>query len=273
MNCVMAYNPIRNFYVNPGFAKGHLIQWKIDPAFTESLPYVFTVEISGTPDFSEVHYSIDAGDSLVAVDSTRHKQSFVDDHWYRLKFTTGDNNTYYSKGILLGNTMPNRRQWVTASEIMRKELLRMQKFTGGGISWLLKRKNFGAVTKATVDPVSGVPIADNTSDFGVGLVDGYFAPLKIFMSQEQVQQERKQDAAGNGVIETFIVDFRMIGYPTVEVHDVLVDGDDDRRFIVKSVDQTFFPGTDIVIIQQVKTWLIPNTDPVYDIVIDVKPQN
>lgn len=266
----MAYNPIQNFYVNPGYAKGHFIQWKLDPVFSESLPYNYTVEVSGTPNFSELYYTLPVGDSFFAVDTTRTVQSFVDDHYYRVKLTTGDKRTYYSKHILLGGSMATRRQWKMAAEITRKEILRMSRFTGS-TSWLLKRKNFGLTTKATVDPVTGAAMADNVSDFGVGLSGGYYDPLYILMTYEDVQQDRHQDPRGLGVIETRTVDIRMIGYPAVEIHDVIADSDDDKRYIVTAQNPTFFPSTDIIVIQQLKASLIPNTDPIYDIDLNIGP--
>ena len=260
----MSYNPFKQAILLPNFALGHAIQWKIDPTFKESEPYVFSVEVSGTPDFSEIKYIVPAKDSYIAIDDTNFKQALYVDMFYRVKLETADRNTYYSKTLVFGQDTVSRRQYVLSAEIVRKELLRMRRFTGVE-SYLLKRKAFGEIRQDAVDPISGVPITDNMSDFGTGLNGGYFRPLKILVTYEDQKATRVLNEGGLGVNETQDVTFRMIGFPLVETQDIIADTVGDARFIVKNVIPTVFPGTGLVLVQKIEAGFIPTTDPIYQI--------
>lgn len=260
----MKSNPFVQFTVVPNFALGHAVQWKIDHAFDDLEPYNFTVEVSGTPDFSEIHYTLDAKDSFFILDDTNFKQSIYVDVYYRVRLDTSDKNTYYSKTVFFGSQLENRRQYRMATEIVRKELLRLRKFTGVD-AHLIKRKAFGKVRKDAVDPISGVPITDNVSDFGTGLDGGYYKPLPILVSYEDGKYSRLLNEAGLGVSDMMDLSLRTIGFPIIESHDVISDTIGDSRFLVKNVTPSVFPGTGIVIIQKLEVSYLPTTDPIYQI--------
>jgi hypothetical protein len=260
----MSAKPFTKITVTPNYAIGHLIQWKVDPTFMEAEPYNFVVEVSGTPNFSDIAYELPAGDSFFVVEDNNFKQAIYVDLYYRVKLTTADRNTYYSQIIAFGSFIETRRNYKLASEIVRKELLRHRKYCGS-TSYLLKRKAFGEVRKDAVDPISGVPITDNTSDFGTGLDGGYYKAVKVLASYESNKQTRLLNDGGLGTTETFEVLFRMVGYPNVESQDVIIDADSSNRFLVKQVDSVYFPGTSIVVVQKLQASMIPTTDPIYQI--------
>jgi len=262
----MQYNPFRNIYFFPNFKTGHVIQWTVDPLLKEPLPYVFTLEASGTPDFKVIEYSIVGGDVYTITDNTNFKQSLASDLFYRVKLTTRAPSVYYSRTVSFGAGVNSRRKYRLASEITRKELLLSRKFTGIQ-GWVLKRKAFGAVAMDSVDEISGVPIVDNTSNFGTEFEGGYYDPLAIMFSIEEYQQTRKQSEDGNGVIEQDLYKIRMAGFPVLDTFDVLVDDTGGRCFVIKDQQQDFFPGTDITVSQTLQTQLVAITDPIYQIVI------
>lgn len=260
----MSSNPFYQATVTPNFALGHLIQWKIDPMFMETEPYTYTVEVSGTPDFSEIVYTLDVEAPYFTLDKTNFRQANYVDMYYRVKLVTSDNNIYYSRTMIFGSMLEKRRPYRIATEIVRKEFLRLTRYAGVD-AYLLKRKAFGEVRKDEVDPISGVPITDNVTHYGTGIVGGYFDPLKIWCSYEDGSYTRTLDQAGMGVNDVMDVSLRMIGYPSVETHDVIADTIGDARFIIKKVTPTYFPGTSICIVQKLEASYIPNTDPIYKI--------
>lgn len=262
----MLSNPFVNAVMTPNFAQGHYIQWKLDSMFMESEPYIFTVEVSGTPDFSEIHYTLPPTESFFAVDDTNFRQAIYVDLYYRVKLETADKHTYYSKSMYFGSAMESRRSYRLASEIVRKELLRLRRYTGID-AYLLKRKAFGEVRKDEVDSITGAPITDNVSHFGTGLSGGYFKPLKVMFTYEDGNSSRTLDQAGLGVNDVNDVSLRMIGHPLVETHDVIVDTIGDARFLVKKATPTFFPGTCLNIVQKIEASQLPTTDTVYKIIL------
>jgi len=220
--------------------------------------------VIGTPDFSEVHYTITTENEFFAVDDTNFKQAIFSDLWYRAKLETADHNTYYSKSVIFNADVETRRQYHMASEIVRKELLRLRRFTGIE-GYLLKRKSFGKIRKDSVDPITGVPITDNTTDYGTGLDGGYFKPLKVLFAFEHNKLSRTLNQAGMGVSDVLDVSLRMIGHPLVETYDVLVDTIGYARYVVKATQSYTFPGTGIAIMQQLEASQVPYTDPIYQI--------
>jgi len=105
----------------------------------------------------------------------------------------------------------------------------------------------------------------STSDYGTGLNGGYYRPLKILASYEQRETTRDLNQSGLGVDDKFDVSFRMIGHPSVETQDIIVDTIADTRFLVKKQRTVVFPGTSIAIVQILNATQIPSTDPVYKI--------
>lgn len=258
----MSYNPFKLVWLSPDFKDGHIIQWEIDPVFADPAPHKFTVEVSGTPDFSEIAYSIIVEDQPLAIDFKKFKQAWDDNTWYRVRLDT-EKGSYLSRTVLFGSSVELRRSYRLSREIMRKELVRM-KFTGER-GWLLKRKIFGKVEENSVDEVTGQVLTDNTFDFGVGLEEGYYQPLLFKFSVEDGQWERKLNEVGLGVTEKYIVKIRAIGYPAISTYDVIVDSENNQRFIVRDVQHTHLPGTAIALVQEITAHLLPNTDTVYQI--------
>lgn len=257
-------NPFTSFNIYPDFLQGHVLQWVLDPVFIEDEPHIFTVEISGTPTFELIDYTLPAGENVVIRDKTNTKQDHSANKYYRVKLTTGADKTYYSPLILFGIDKYTRRQYVIASEIVRKELLRMRKFTGSK-GWLLKRKVVGTPMKQLleVDPVSGVALTDNTSHQGTSLEGGYYPPIGFYFSTERTAQARKLSEFG--MTEIYSNSFRTVGFPSIDSYDIIVDSDTDDRWIIKDLQPFPFPGTDIIVVQTMEVQLIPNTDPVYKI--------
>lgn len=263
----MPYNPFIKILLSPNFALGHVVEWMIDPVFMEAEPYTYEVEVSGSPKFDEIAYTFPSTTDFMAIDTTNSKQAVSVDTYYRIKLTTSDRNTYYSNTLLFGSDLEDRRRYHMASEIVRKELLRMRKFTGVE-GYLLKQKPFGKVRKDSVDPISGVPVVDTTVDFGTGIDGGYFAPLKIMISYEDYQSSRVLNQEGLGTSDTVDISFRTLGFPLVESRDIIVDTRADQRFIVKRSAPVIFPGTSLILTQKLDTSLLPYSDNIYKIVIN-----
>ena len=258
----------------PNWDSGHFIQWQLDPFFNATQPYNFSLEISETSDFSElVGAKKNLGDVFFAVDDTKVKQSWTSNYWYRVALLTGDGKTYYSTPVLFGSTRHEQRKYAMAAEVLRKEIL-LARFVGTS-AWLLRRKTYGRPTSKAgaknIDPVSGVPIADEKyEDYGVGVDGGYYPPIPCVFHTEQNQQDKQLDQMGLGVKETYTQIARMPGYPIIEVRDIICEATDGYRYSVQSRNTKQFPGTNIVVLQKANLNLITPTDTVYSIPIPLK---
>lgn len=258
------YNPFTSIKLIPSYGIGHIIQWSIDPAFHISEPHQFIVEVSGTPDFSELLYTIKSGNSFSAIDDTNIKQSWTLDLYYRVRLIA-HREEFLSQNLAFSGSKYTRYTYINAREIMRKELLRMRKYTGSPV-WLLKRKIHGKqLEDNTVDPVSGVPLTDQSGDYGSHFKDGYYDPLAFYASFEDLHATRTQQPEGLGMLEIFQRNFRTIGFPIIETYDIIVEPINDERYFVKDRQPFYFPSTDLIVVQTLECQLIPNTDPVYKI--------
>lgn len=264
-------NPFTSAKAAPAYETGHFVYWSIDPTFNEPDPHNFTVEVSGTPDFSVIEYTIEAGNSFSVTDPNIHfKQSLALDLFYRIKLTT-PSNVYYSQTITFSVSNYNRREYVMAREIARKELLRIRKFTGRSM-WLLKRKVFGKeLTDNSVDPITGVPLTNQLPNLASRMPDGYYNPLGFYCSIEELANTRKNSPDGLGFADVTQQKFRTVGFPVVQTYDIVVDANNDERYNVEEVESFLFPSTDLVIVQILTTKLIPNSDPIYKVAIPNVP--
>ncbi len=256
-------HPFIEYGLHPGYSTGRVIYWKLDPFFKDELPYNFTIQSSEDPKFSEVHTSIPVGDNFYGVDSTNTVQAIPQSYIYRVKLETGS-GVYYSPNFFIDKIKGEMRKYLYAAEIVRKELLRIRQYTGSGVSYLLKRKNYAKISEEDVDPISGVVLTDNKNSFGTGFQGGYYPPLKVMFSREDSKDQMQLSQGGDGITQEKTLTARFVGFPLISTRDVLALSNGERYNLVES-GQSYYPGTNIIVIQQCQAKLIPPTDPVYSI--------
>ena len=57
------------------YATGHLVQWSLNPAFKDQVPYTFFLQASEVEDFSDLIFEKNCGDTFYGVDDTGIKQN------------------------------------------------------------------------------------------------------------------------------------------------------------------------------------------------------
>ena len=259
----MIQKVFKRFEVFVDFINGHRLFWELDPIFKAAAPYVFTVQLSGTLDFSELIWELPVGDFYYAVDNSNIKQNWSPDYIYRVKLLTGDGTVYYSDSLNFDAGPTSRRKYVLAKAIMQKEAV--QRKYAGFEGYLLKRKTFGIVDTPNVDPISGMVLTDNVGDYGIGIVGGYYNPLPLPFWVISSTKDRSMSPSGNNLTEGVEKIVRTIGFPPVNTKDVVVKSINNQRYSVEGIGYTYFPSTTIAIIQRLDLKLIPNTDTVYQI--------
>lgn len=245
------------------YTNGHKLQWTLDPVFNDSQDWIFTLEVAETQDFQTIIYSKVVGNTFFAIDDFSTKeQAFTNSYIYRIRLDTPI-SIYYSQ-VVNHNTSPiTRRQYLQAADVTRREFLRAVFVARTG--WLIKRKGFGQIDQNEVDPVSGVVMTDSKGDFAVGLTGGYYDPISFIYSKEGEDMTEGLDPQGFGNKQTLMVKLRAVGFPFVQVKDIIVSPE-DLRYLITKVDVKTFPGTNVIILQNITAGLIANTDTIYSIV-------
>lgn len=258
----MAY-PFTTFHINALNKSQIILQWSLDPTFQGIAPLVFTMEISETPDFSQLIFSKDAGNTFFVVDDSKTRQSHAVSPIYRIKLTTGDSKVYYSENLNYFAQTEWWHQYLIAAEITRKELLRM-KYTGNS-GYLLKRKNYGELAEEDLDPISGLPLTDNKSNYANIISGGYHKPLAIVYSLEGNTSRTQQSPEGFGVTDIEQTSMRMVGFPIVAAKDVIVARFGNRYLINGDAEYMQYLGSNIIIVQQFTANLLQPSDPIHKI--------
>ncbi|NBQ68971.1 MAG: hypothetical protein EBU46_09130 [Nitrosomonadaceae bacterium] len=253
--------PFEQIKTSVNFDAGHVVQWKLSADYKGRPPICAVLQIAENESFETVIKEIPSA-TFYAVDDSRLKQNWDVNHVYRIKLIDSDDQITYSQPFNFDLDNIPRHKYLLASEIIRKEWVRLQYVGVSG--WLLKRRHFGVEATQELDPVTKVPLTDNPISFGVGFNGGYYPAARFIYSQENRQQDTKLDEQGMGVRHDETVGLRCPGFPGVDVQDVVV-GPDGKRWFVANVQERFFPGTHTTLIQEVQCRIIPNTDSVYRI--------
>jgi len=254
----MANNPFRLVYVALANYEGTTVAWELDPIFKDEGPFVFTLEVSETPDFSAIIFSKVVGDSFFAIDDSRLQQNYLASYLYRVKLQTGSGKTYYSDGINYFAEIENRHKYLMAKEIVRREFVRFR-YTGYQ-GYIIKRRNYGVVDKASVSGITGSAMVEDKPTYGTSFLGGYYKPLKIKYSEESGTYNLELNKNGLGTDEVETLKIRMPGFPLVSPKDLLVDHK-NAKYIIDDVEYLQFPGTRIIVVQTCAVKLIPPTDP------------
>ena len=246
------------------------IQYKVDPEFSGKGPYSFTLFAYEDETFEESLYSIDGHpNTFYIVDDTNSRQSPDPGFFYRLRLTTVDKQDYFSHFIgWHPSDHVNRHKYLLASDISRRERVRFN-YTGLYV-YLLKRKSYIPNQEVDVDPITGEPLTDNTSTFGVGSPEGYYEPVltRISIEKKEIKTVFAEDGRGSQYIE--ILNVRSIGFPYIDQHDIVVTGD-SKRYTVSDANSTYFPGTTMILLQSPVLRMVPNTDTIYNIPVPEFP--
>ena len=245
-----------------------IVQYKVDPSFTGKGPYKFQLLAFLDENFNQFLYTIPSTEYFI-VDDSRVRQNQLASFLYKLALTTADNKVYLSQ--FFGwhpSDHTNRHKYLLANDIARRERVRFN--YAGHWAFLLKRKVYGCIDDADVDPITGEPLVDNTATFGVGKVGGYYSPIITRFSIQDRQTKTEFSKDGRGSQFTELLNIRAAGFPFIDQHDIIVMAD-GKRYTVSDANTKYFPGTTMIILQNPVLRLIPNTDTVYNIEIPSFP--
>lgn len=248
----------------PVAARQTLIEWRLAEA-TAPGNYLFWVERANSPEGPwELLTLLPLVNEFFFVDVKSLVLSKEPHVYYRVKVQAPDGEEVTSgPKDLLRNL--ERRQFLQAREVIRKEILRFQKFAGIRV-WVLKKKHFGTPCQACVDPVSGYKL---TSDcelcFGTRWEGGFEPPIEAWA--ERGPMDDNKGLGGSGwMTEDFETQIRMISYPLITRDDIIVEAETNVRFRVLRI--SFAELRAVPVVQIITARFIPRNEIEYKVVVD-----
>lgn len=253
-------------------AHGARVSWQLFRQFAGVTPYSFQLQVgeTGTPDaddWADVGPAVE--NAAFAVDDERRASGKTNRVHYRVQLTAAD-GIHYSKAVPAYGLL-NKRDWLLAREILRKERLRHMVYTSWE-GWLLKRRLVGELTPtddptiAVTDPLTGEIVrSQQTETFGTEYAGGYYTPYPVWFDLDPDSRYPARDPA-RGNTDDVAVMGRMEAYPQLLHNDVFVHKGSDRRYYIHRVS-TAAHHRGVPLIARAELRLAPASDPVYDVEI------
>lgn len=170
------------------------------------------------------------------------------------------------------NGVLDRRDWLVAREIIRKEYVQ-QKYEGTR-GHLLVRKKFGQACPRCLDwDTKEVTDSDCPTCYGTGLVGGYYPAVPYTITVDGGWNRRIVDGdPPRGTASDIVKRGRVILYPAIDTRDVWVRGDNGERYIVDNYT-VIAQIKSLPLVAQATIKLAPMTDIVYSIPLVPNPSS
>ena len=191
--------------------------------------------------------------------------SFQEDLFFRLQVLNGSTVVETSVSQVAGQMM-NRHDWNIYREMLRREALELNKYTGDPGA-LLRRIVYGTPCTNCIDETLNDPASTECENcLGTGFEDGYYVPVfsKINWS-DQPSAPNNTTLETGGPSEIRVVEAIFPAHPSVKFKDVYVDLATKQRYEIQSAITDEYRGATI---RQVVTMSrLPISDPVYQYAI------
>lgn len=250
------------------------VWWDLDRLFREPGPYVFQLQygytgLNDAVDWRNVGAPV--VNSFVAYDPNWREGGYELLTHYRVTLTTAA-GTYVSQPANCAGELPER-DWLLAREIIRKEQLRHRLASVPG--YLIKRYRYGKPCPRCRDELTQ-EITDNNCPVcsGTGFEIGYHPPLAMQcwdLSPELIQENVDAQLKGT-TRENAYAQARVIGFPALSKEDIWVNGTNDERWVVDTV-QVAAAIRGVPLVYTVKLGLLPFNNTAYLIEVGDEPAN
>jgi len=218
--------------ISPSYARGFVFSWSIASDFAEPGPWKFTIQESETPNgpwkdtspaLENMFFYSEPKPRLVPKDQVLCFRIL-------LKTPSGQHISHVESPYC----SLNRREFLLAREIMRKEIL-MQEKMSGVLSQIWYKAIFGPKCTYCSDFVLGDTKSSRcTHCYGTGHIPGYYGPFPAYISYAPMDR-RKGMQSGEGVAEPYGTQGTVIGSIRLKKDDVIVDPVSNSRFFVGAV--------------------------------------
>ena len=215
-----------------------IIQWWLDRCFPmNSAQPVFYIEVARAGgEWSRLNPDEPVTNYCVYVDRVKYRCGKDNDIFYRVIASDGVNEFASTPEATLG--VWNRHDLLIARDVVRKEYLLLKQYNGT-LGYLLKRRNYGVPCSNPncLDPDLLIPVSDSCPEcFGTGFQNGYFNALAYYIDLGAFASS-KDVAIPIGTIDSRTRLGRCVAYPRVDEYDIWVDGDKNKRYVIREVER------------------------------------
>ena len=250
--------------VIPLYPKTVFVQWTIEDQ-TDVLQS-FSLLRSGSPDgpFEAVATNIPP-DSFFHNDDSPNHNGLTTRIWYKVQAVpiSGAVNSVLSEAATPSAKRDYYRDRVGRKA--RRDLgVVLSKLSGVRIT-ILKKKRFGARCSECYDPVTKSSVMSHCgSCFGTTFSGGYHTPCYTWGKLDPATVQEMHDRSGASEVAVFGI--TILDYPLVEIGDIIVENETNRRFIVKRKGSTESSG--ITVHQDLQVSELSRSAAAYSIPVD-----
>ena len=169
------------------------------------------------------------------------KGGLSQNHWYRIRVSSKvnpDTKVFSDPGSVEFRAQPHRFRLARKA---RRDLYVTLSRLNGSIYILLKKKRFGSRCSTCFNEFTQDVLLSSCGEcYGTSFEGGYHDPVSIWgkLDPTVIQQQFGMQ----GISELAMLGFVTLDYPLVDLEDILVEMQTNRRFIVKQKMQTQSSG-------------------------------
>lgn len=221
-------------YVTP--SNQVIVEWRMDRCFplVDSAP-VFYVEVARAGGEWTRLNPTEPVDNCWYVDETKYRCSKDSDIFYRVVASDGAQEYTSHPESVLG--VWNRHDMLIARDVVRKEYLLLQRYSGTR-GLLLKRRNHGVPCSnpSCLDLDLEIPTSTSCPEcFGTGFKNGYYNALVYYIDIGAFVRG-KDVQLPVGTVDPRQQLGRAVAYPRVDEYDIWVDADKNKRYVIREIE-------------------------------------
>jgi len=230
--------PFDEVYVSVAPDKSKLIQWVMNPIFN-ALDTItgFHIDFSRGGEWTRLT-DAPIEDMCLYIDDANYRCGLRADIYYRVVAIDASDNEYKSPATNLFQCWKDKKQWLIARAILRKEYLRLMTLPTGVEGVLLKKREHGPICTDCTDHDTGDVVSSCCpACFGTGFIGGYYNAIPYWLDLSgTASQEKKTNSFG--VVNNKQRVARGVAFPLVSEYDVWVASKSNLRFIINKVEST-----------------------------------
>lgn len=267
MDC--AFKRVAVTHVTKG---GSLVCWEMAPTFFPIGPLHFYVDLGwpGTDEWTALNAE-PIVDDCCFIDTCQRNWKTLNEVYYRVRLVLPN-----VEGCPVYKSQPtsaigrlDRKDWLRARDIVRREHLQQRKVDGTA-GFLLKRKKFGVkCTRCTEWDTSEITDSNCPICYGTGIVGGYYPGVEFYLTPTGGWDRKINVATPPRGTNADITDGgnRCMLYPLVDTKDIWVEADADARYIIDSF-KVLAEYKGLPLVGSLKMSLAPGSHIVYSVPIE-----
>ena len=255
-------NPITRFTVLPDYSTGALFTWAISGALNDPMPWTFQVEIAQGPGGPWTPISPVLSCTSIWKDTENRRAGKDAVFFFRLTLTTPTQQYHSEVAEPYGDL--NRREYLLARDVMRREVLHSKTLMGVQIHlWLVS--TWGPKCDVCLDPITGLITNTNCPVcLGTGHSVPYNGPYILWATTCPTKHVTEMSQDGTGIRQPINEEIRCIGSLMMKKNDVVITQDDSKRYYVDDTE-SIVELRSVPVVQRATVREAPLTDVIYQV--------